>query len=232
MSNNVEVKEMFQDVALPASLQNFAYGMLALVFLILVLGVAFQMLQRYKRESKLAKSGIKDIDKMDGFQFEEYLKVLFKKLGYRSWVTKKSGDFGVDLLLKSENRTIAIQAKRYGFKNKVSLKAVQEVYAGGTYYLADERWVVTNAFFTKSALELAKACNVRLVNRHELQELILKLKPEKTAKQVRSEVSPEEKTCPECKSKLKLRTGNNNSEFYGCSNYPNCTYTASIYDVG
>lgn len=231
MSNDVSANEIFQNVALPSGLQNFAYGMLALVFLIFVLGVAFQMLQRHKRENKLAKSGIKDIDKMDGFQFEEYLKVLFKKLGYKSTVTKKSGDFGVDLLLRSEDRTIAVQAKRYGYGNKVSLKAVQEIYAGGTYYLADERWVVTNAFFTKSALELAKACNVRLVNRHELQELILKLKPEKTPREVRMEVSPEQKSCPKCKSKLILRTGKNSSEFYGCSNYPKCTYTASIYDI-
>jgi restriction system protein len=230
MNNNTEVSNMFDGVSLPASLQHFAYGMLALVFVILALSVAIQMVRKIKRERLIAKSGIKDIDKMDGFQFEEYLKVLFKKLGYKTAVTKKSGDFGVDVLLQSDTGRIAVQAKRYGYGNKVSLKAVQEVYAGGTYYLADERWVVTNAFFTKPAMELAKACNVRLVNRNELQELILKLKPEKTAKEIRSEVNPEQKTCPKCKSKLVLRTGKNN-EFYGCSNYPKCTYTASIYEV-
>jgi restriction system protein len=190
-----------------------------------------QFIRRTKNKKKLVKSGIKDIDKMDGFQFEEYLKVLFRKLGYNSTVTKKSGDFGVDLLLKGEHKRIAIQAKRYGYGNKVSIKAVQEIYAGGRYYEADETWVVTNAFFTKPALELAKACNVRLVNRDQLQELIIQIKPEKTPADVRNEISPTHKNCPDCKSKLVLRSGRNNSEFFGCSDYPNCTYTASIYEI-
>ncbi|WP_407640125.1 restriction endonuclease [Bacillus massiliglaciei] len=183
------------------------------------------------REKRLANSGIKDIDKMDGFQFEVYLKVLFKKLGYAPLVTKKSGDFGVDLLLKGSNQTIAIQAKRYGYGNKVSIKAIQEVYAGGKFYSADENWVVTNSFFTKSALQLAEACNVRLVNRHQLQDLILKINPDKTPADVRKEVPSEKKKCPKCKSGLVLRKGKSNDEFYGCSNYPNCTYTANIYEI-
>lgn len=66
---------------------------------------------------------------MDGLQFEVYLKALFKELGYKPEVTKKSGDFGVDIVLKGKNK-IVIQAKRYGNKNRVGISAVQEVYAG------------------------------------------------------------------------------------------------------
>lgn len=66
---------------------------------------------KQKRHSRLMiRSGIKDIDKMNGYEFEEYLKALFKKLGYRPRVTKKSGDFGADLILVGKNK-IVVQAK-------------------------------------------------------------------------------------------------------------------------
>ena len=41
---------------------------------------------------RMAKFGMDYIDKMDGFQFEMYLKALFKKLGYKPIVTIKTGD--------------------------------------------------------------------------------------------------------------------------------------------
>ena len=33
--------------------------------------------------------------------------------------------------------------------------------------------------------------------------------------------------CPRCNSNLVLRTGKN-GQFYGCSNYPNCTFTKNV----
>lgn len=131
----------------------------------------------------MKKSGIKDIDRMDGYQFEEYLKVLFKALGYRPMVTKKSGDYGADVILKGKNK-IVIQAKRYGYKNNVSMDAVSEVFAARSYYKADEAWVITNSFFTKQAKELAKACDVKILNRYELEKFIVQINPEKTPKEV------------------------------------------------
>ena len=126
----------------------------------------------------MIQSGIKDIDRMSGYDFEDYLKVLFKKLGYKPQVTKKSGDFGADLVLKGKNK-IVIQAKRYGYKNNVSLDAVREVYASKAFYKADEAWVITNSFYTKQAKMLAEACGVRLLNRYDLQKFIVEINPDK-----------------------------------------------------
>ena len=126
----------------------------------------------------MVQSGIKDIDRMSGYDFEDYLKVLFKKLGYKPQVTKKSGDFGADLVLKGKNK-IVIQAKRYGYKNNVSLDAVREVYASKAFYKADEAWVITNSFYTKQAEMLAEACEVRLLNRYDLQKFIVEIDPDK-----------------------------------------------------
>src|SRR5690625_1427220 len=154
-----------------------------LVFIVAIRVIPFiiQWIKQKRLEVLMIQSGIKDIDKMNGFEFEQYLKALFKKLGYRSNITKKSGDYGADLVLVGKNK-IGIQTKRYGYKNKVSLDSVREVYASMAFYHANEAWVITNSFFMKQAKELAKACNVKLLDRYELQRFINEVNPEKQAK--------------------------------------------------
>lgn len=177
---------------------------------------------------RMAKSGIHIIDKMDGYQFEVYLKALFRELGYRPEVTKCSCDYGVDIVLKGKNR-IVIQAKRYGIKNRVGVRAVQEVYTGKAYYKADEAWIVTNSYYTKQAEELAKACNVKLIDRVGLQHFINKVNPEQKAEDVYQQVEPAERKCPICKNQLIIRYSKENAnKFFGCSQFPSCTHTEAI----
>jgi restriction system protein len=89
-----------------------------------------------KRENeRLRSSGIKDIDSMDGIQFEHYLKELYLSRGYSAEVTSASGDYGADLLLKKDGKKIVVQAKRY--TKDVGIKAVQEVMGAKSYYQAE-----------------------------------------------------------------------------------------------
>ena len=44
--------------------------------------IAIRIIQNFKYDEKLKKSGIFDIDKMDGRQFEYYLKLLYKNQGF------------------------------------------------------------------------------------------------------------------------------------------------------
>ncbi|MGE6551935.1 restriction endonuclease [Bacillus mycoides] len=218
---------MSNTLPMPGILQIFLYGIsLYIVFHILKWSVGkIREIQILKR---MAKSGIHYIDKMDGFQFEVYLKALFRELGYRPEVTKRSCDYGVDVILKGKNR-IVIQAKRYGIKNRVGIRAVQEVYAGKAYYKADEAWIVTNSVFTKQAEELAKACQVKLIDRLELQSLINKVNPEQKAEAVYEQVDPAERKCPVCKNQLVIRYAKkNDNKFFGCSQFPSCTHTEAI----
>lgn len=141
---------------------------------LLIVGAIIAGLQYFQRRYLLNSVELKQIDQMKGNEFEEYLTVLFQELGYAAKKTKQSGDFGVDVLLKKDGRTIAIQAKRY--RQKVSLQAVQEVVAGKYYYKADEAWVVTNSLFTDAARELAIPNKVQLIGRYELIELMKKAK--------------------------------------------------------
>lgn len=109
------------------------------------------------------KKRIKKIDKMAGDEFERYLCSYFRSRGYNASVTKKSGDFGADLILDRFGRRTVVQVKRY--KNKVGISAVQEAIGAIAYYNADKGIVVTNSYFTKSAKALAEANNIDLLDR-------------------------------------------------------------------
>lgn len=136
-----------------------------------VLWIAIFVIKEAIKEQKIRKSGILEIDKMDGEQFEDYLRVFFKKKGYTVKTTPRSGDYGADLILEAPNKRIVIQAKRY--KSTVGLKAVQEASSARPHYQANESWVVTNSHFTKAAEKLAKSNSVKLIGREDLIKMIL-----------------------------------------------------------
>lgn len=203
-------------------------GLFLIIFIIVkCIPYIINYIKQLKLKNRFKKANIKDIDKMNGLDFELYLSILFRELGYKAIVTNGSHDFGADLILKKGNHKIVVQAKRYGYKNNVSIGAIQEVFASQRYHNADESWVITNSFFTKSALKLAKPCNVTLKNRYDLVDWILKIQSNTTPAKVRKENISNRK-CPNCKNDLRVRKSNTGSEFIGCSNYPNCKYTESI----
>lgn len=154
-------------------------GVAALIVFVFVLLILY--IRRMLYEEKLRRSGIKEIDKMDGRQFEKYLGLLFKSYGYSVIVTKSSGDYGADLVISKNGKKIVVQAKRYS--KSVGIKAVQEAQASIAYYNAHEAWVVSNSSYTDAACVLAKSNQVRLIDRGELISLIIKLKDRKSKKQ-------------------------------------------------
>lgn len=127
---------------------------------------------------RVLHSGISDIDKMSGVQFEEYLKILFKNRGYSVTLTPASNDYGADLIMKKGNNVIVVQAKRY--RQVVGIKAVQEVIPAMKYYNATAACVVTNSQFTRQALSLAKHNQVKMIGRKELMRLIADTKKHQT----------------------------------------------------
>lgn len=69
---------------------------------------------------------------------------------------------GADVIAYKDNVKYVIQVKFYN--NPVSNKAVQEVVGAIGMYKADKGIVVTNSTFTSSAIELAKANDIELVD--------------------------------------------------------------------
>ena len=114
------------------------------------------------------------IDRMKGDEFEDFIKEIYELLGYKVVKTKKSGDQGIDLIVKKLFKKTGIQLKRYS--SSVGNSAVQEAVAGKKYYKLDRVCVLTNQTFTKSAVALAKANGVILIDRDGLKKLIKKAK--------------------------------------------------------
>ncbi|QSO52336.1 restriction endonuclease [Alicyclobacillus curvatus] len=148
-------------------------ALLLLGILLLALVVAGWIFVRSQKTSRLKRSGIGDIDKMEGVKFEQYLGVLFSALGYKVRVTKASGDFGADLILQKDGKRILVQAKRYD--KPVGVKAIQEVSTALAYYGGSEAWVVTNNTYTSAAVSLARSNHVSLIDRQSLIRMILKV---------------------------------------------------------
>jgi HJR/Mrr/RecB family endonuclease len=91
-------------------------------------------------------------------------------LGYDVQTTKRSGDQGADLFAEKFGRKIVIQVKNYS--DNVGNTAVQQVLAAKTFYGCDDSMVVTNSYFTPSAVDLAKSGGVGLVDRSKLQHYL------------------------------------------------------------
>lgn len=143
---------------------------LALFFLAIIFSL--MAIKSSKERQRIRKSGIEEIDKMTGIQFEEFLRLLFMDFGYDVKRTPKSGDYGADLVLEKNQKRIVVQAKRY--KSTVGIKAVQEVSSARLHYKAHETWVITNSTYTAAAKKLAESNKVRLIARDQLISILLK----------------------------------------------------------
>ncbi len=112
----------------------------------------------------------RELDTMDGFDFEYYCADLLAADGFVDVkVTRSSGDYGVDILAEKDGVTYAIQCKRY--TRLVGVKAVQEAYAGRDYYDRMVGAVLTNQYFTKPAVQAARKLKILLWDRDYLQEM-------------------------------------------------------------
>lgn len=119
---------------------------------------------------------ISQIDSLTGQEFENLLKSIFEKQGYDVALTKKSHDYGADLVLKKNNIISVVQAKCYD-KN-IGIKAVQEIIAARLHYKAEEMFVATNRYFSKDAIILASEHDVKLIDRDVIIKLLRDYSPQ------------------------------------------------------
>lgn len=121
----------------------------------------------YKRRRKFIVSSFDDLE---GHEFEFYCADLLRQNGFvEVEVTKGSGDYGADILAEKDGVTYAIQCKRY--QDSVGVKAVQEAHSGRDFYDRMVGAVLTNQYFTASAVEAAKKLKILLWDRTYLEEL-------------------------------------------------------------
>lgn len=130
-----------------------------------------------KKEQKVTEESIslkpQLFANLDSADFEKLLYRLFEAMDYKVEHVGHPKDQGADLILNRGAERIVAQAKRF-IDTPVGNKAVQEAVAARNYYNCNGTIVATSSNFTKEAIDLAKANNVYLIDRKELQDLLLK----------------------------------------------------------
>ena len=106
------------------------------------------------------------------YDFEKFIAKLFEKMGYFCNVTKKTGDYGVDVVARKGKDTIVIQAKKYKHGNNVGNVDVQKILGAMWKYEANKAIVVTTSDFTVQAESQAKEAPVELWDRQTLHAMV------------------------------------------------------------
>jgi hypothetical protein len=99
---------------------------------------------------------------VDGYEFEVWCAEQIQRQGWQIEATPKSGDQGVDIVVRREGIIVAVQCKRYA--SPIGNAAVQEVHAGRTYIGAKGAIVVGTGGFTKAAHNIAAISKVELLD--------------------------------------------------------------------
>ena len=110
---------------------------------------------------------------MEGHDFEYWCAELLRRNGfYNVIVTRGSGDDGIDIVAFYDGQKYGIQCKRS--YSRIGNKAVQEVYTGKTVYGCNIAAVLTNNYFTVSAVNTAQKTGVILWDRNWIMSRIAK----------------------------------------------------------
>lgn len=148
-----------------------AIGFFPVVIFYYLLKWIFLKVKRKVTKKYIANIDIKKIDGLDGEEFEDLLAIYFESLGLKVTKTKRSHDYGADLIVERGDEKVAIQCKLY-FNRTVSNSAVQEIASAKDFYGAEKAVVITNSRFTKPAQILAEKIGVKLIDREGLVSML------------------------------------------------------------
>jgi HJR/Mrr/RecB family endonuclease len=97
----------------------------------------------------------------NGIAFEYWVAEQLEKYGWKTQVTKGSGEQGCDIIAEIDRLKIGVQCKRY--TDPVNNTAVQQALGSIPYYGLDKAVVVTTSDYTRSAKELALSAGIILL---------------------------------------------------------------------
>jgi SNF2 family DNA or RNA helicase len=111
-------------------------------------------------------------------EFESLCSLLFRKKGYNTYLTVRSGDKGYDVVAEKDNKYTLIQCKLTSAKN-VNTSALREVYGAKSIYASGLKAEVTKTIvittaeeITHDTKEFSKSNEVEIVAKNELGKLL------------------------------------------------------------
>ncbi|MGM9898129.1 MAG: restriction endonuclease [Enterococcus faecalis] len=125
----------------------------------------------YPNSAEILNYKIEVVDCYTGYEFEEYIVILLKALGFKN--VKRvggAGDRGIDIIASRDNFKYGFQTKRYNKNSFVGNKAVQEVYTGIKVRGLDKGIVVVSSKYSPDAIGTALQTNIELWDRETLRK--------------------------------------------------------------
>ncbi|NMA48267.1 MAG: restriction endonuclease [Tissierellia bacterium] len=117
-----------------------------------------------------------DISKMDGYEFENFIADLLRKMGFDVEENKLSGDGGVDLIAYSKQPVFRgkylVQCKKW--EGSVGEPPLRDLYGVVLSNNANKGVMITNSSFTMNAIEFADGKNLELIDGSILKDLVEK----------------------------------------------------------
>ncbi len=101
-------------------------------------------------------------DSLDGHAFERAVAALYRRLGYSVEVSKAGGDGGIDLLLRRDGETIAVQCKAHS--KAVAPAVARDLYGTMNANNYSKGMIVSKNGFTKGVYEFVKGKDIQLID--------------------------------------------------------------------
>lgn len=118
---------------------------------------------------------LSDIDLLDGVQFENLIYKLLVNMGFDVETTKTTGDGGIDLVAYNKQPIIKgkyiIQCKRWS--SSVGEPILRDLYGAMTHERASKGILITSGTFTQSAIKFVEGKPLELIDRGQLEDLLL-----------------------------------------------------------
>jgi hypothetical protein len=108
-------------------------------------------------------------ESLRGVEFEKELARLYSKLGYAVEITKGSGDEGVDLFLRKDEKVIVVQCKGHG--KLIGVGAIRDLYGAMIHFEADSAILACPSGFTVGVIKFASDKPIQLISATDIVEM-------------------------------------------------------------
>ena len=105
-------------------------------------------------------------------EFEKYVASVYRRLGYRTRVTRATGDGGIDVHLWRDGVHYAVEVKLYARGRRVGREYIQKLWAAQLDAKADAAIFVATCGYTAQAIEFAGRHDIILVDGDALKRMI------------------------------------------------------------
>lgn len=134
---------------------------------------------RYTKHTGYTYMGLLNhIGNLSPRQFEVFCCELYKALGYKCTLTKATNDYGRDVIVKKDGKTIFIECKHYSKSSKVTRDICLKLIGSVTTFNADGGIIISTGDFTRTCYEMSnRVDNLELVGYTDIMDMLFNLNP-------------------------------------------------------